>query len=487
MIVQRRIRPEDTSTASGGGKGAGTSAAILGVLVLALMVMQGLIGWFGLTVLQIPSIAVMLAVLPLMVLLGSRTARSFIALSAAVFAATLLLVEEPWPVVHEGITRALHFQAFVTAVFTLQEPALRSAMLRDVGLWLLSQPLRRRYTSIMLGTHLLALMMNLGSLVLIGSIAQTREGQGTGDSQEHALDRKQIPLAAIRGFSPSSMWSPLALPPAFVASFYPEVPILTVMVWGFGLSILMLAFSYLVMLGETRATLRRTAMIPASAAPRPPVPVGSLVMLALTVTLIFGTIETAARSIGMTVSTAVIFITPAAALIWLAIQCRGRPGEIVTGPGRNIVRIRLPQQTSETVVIVAAAFMGPMLLALLPFDNAIRLFGDAPVAPVFACLVFLGMVGTGLAGFNPVLTATVAVAVAGDPRSFGLDPLYLILIILTGWALTAQFSPFTTTSIVAARMFDTTPQRLTLVWNGMFFVLSTSLVALVILGVGFLA
>jgi hypothetical protein len=449
---------------------------ILGSLLLMIMLLVGLDGWFGMTWLRPASATLLLIVFIVVFFTGSAIARLFVSLSGVCAILTLIFVDAPHPVIWEGVRRALFFQAFMTAVFTLQEAALRSTMLHNIGLYLLGQPVQRRSIMVLLGTHVLSIMMNLGSLVLIGSIAQAHAKL----ESEHDIGQKQTALSALRGFAPSSMWSPLALPPVFISTLLPGIPMLTIISLGFAIAMFMLFISSIII----RIEIRRDGVCngPSSSSDIPPsTPSKSFAKLALTVVVIFTSIKIASIGMSISIATAVTLLIPAMSLVWLTFQCRGRISQLYAGPIRNVISTRLPQQASETSVIVAAGFMGPMLLALVPFDHIMGyiLAVQAPPSLVLSG-IFLAIIGLGLVGFNPILSITIAVAAISNPVALGISPLFLMMVLLTAWSLTAQLSPFTATCIVVGRLFNVSPTTLTLKWNAPFFVTSIVITILAI-------
>lgn len=459
-------------------------AIFLGVMLLFVMVMQGLVGWFSITWLNIPSALAVMVVIPLLVLNGGFVARTFIALSLICTLVTLLLLDSPGPVIWAGIVRALFFQAFMTAIFTLQEPTLRSAALRNIGRYLLHQPIRRRSAMIMLGTNLLTIMMNIGSLVLIGSIASADQ-KTDGDSDPSGEPKqKQIALATARGFSPASLWSPLALPPVFVASFYPGISIPRLMGFGFIIAMAQLGLGFIVMFSEmARLKQKSPALFLREVSPAR-FPVKSFGVLIFIVTLIFGTIETVVSLLDINVSNAVLLVIPVAAIVWLLVQSGWNLKVFLSGPVKNIVSIRLPQQAPETSVLVAAAFMSPMILALMPYDLITHYINAETISSsAFMALLFSSIVGLGALGISPIITITVAIALTGDPANFGLTSVQISLVLLSAWSLCAQLSPYVSSTIIIARIFSVNSRVLVFNWNGTFFVASTLLGIAVILAI----
>ena len=451
-------------------------ATFLGIMLLAVMFMQGLVGWFFFTSLQMVSAFVMLCIVPIVMLNGSNVARLFILLGLICSFVTYMIVDSPESVIWAGVKRAMFFQAFMTAIFTLQEATLQSSTLRNIGNYLLNQPLKRRSAMILLGTNFLAIMMNIGSLVLIGSIANNKSVKTANKQRE-----KQIALATTRGFSPTSLWSPLALPPVFLSSFYPDISTSMLMLYGFGISILLLILSYIVMLFELNILKSKQPELFHSNH-KPLFPTQSLGSLLAIVIAIFGTIQLVVHLLEIKVSTAVILVIPAISILWLLFQCRWNLHDFLIKPAKNIISIRLPQQAAETSILVSAAFMSPMILALMPYDFMALYINTDTISPsLFLTILFVGIIGFGAIGFSPIITITIAIAITGDPQNFGIDPLYFGLVLLTAWSLCAQLSPFTASTLVVARMFNTTPNNLVFKWNGMFFAISISIISLIIL------
>jgi len=446
---------------------------VVGALLITLMTLQGLSGWFGLEWVQLPSVGILLAIAIYTLFKGNKTARVFILIAVFCGILALALLDSPMPTIWDGIRRALFFQAFLTALFTLQEAALRSKMLHNIGHFLINQPVRRRSFLLVIGTNVMALMMNIGALVMIGSIAKASEATGQTNMKSDSLEKRQLPLAALRGFPPSSVWSPLALPPVFLATFYPDVELSTVMLYGVCVSVLLLLLSFLVISIEVWIAARSQQISePVHMAPTR-FPTQSVSTLAGTLVMIFGSIVFFSSLLDISVAISVILIIPATSVIWLLLMCRFNIKKFVQDPVRNMVCFRLPQTVSETSVIVSAAFMGPILLQVLPVEILADYIITNSIAPaLFAAVVFFGMIGAAMVGVNSVLSTTIALAVAGNPLAFGLEPIALILVILTAWALASQLTPFSTTAIMVSKMFDVAPAKLVFQWNGLLWALT---------------
>lgn len=438
----------------------------MGVLLLALMMLEGARACLHLDRAFLPSLCLMVAIVPYLMVQAGKVGRLFIMLSILMAGIAAMRLENSAEVLGEALSRAAFFQAFLTAVFTLQEAAYRSATINQIGLYLISQPLRKQSILTLLGTNAMALMMNMGSLVMIGALARDRaagnQPSGSGASQRSEMTA----VAAIRGFSPSAMWSPLALPPVFLSSLMSGVTPGEAMRVGFVLSMAVLIFSCLFTYLQGSIVLHRHA-VPTVDARR--LPLASMMRLALLLCGIFLAIYLATEELALSSSAAVMIIIPLTSCLWMVVGQGHSLTSLVTGPLRSMATIRLPRQAAETSVIVSAAFLGPVIVELFSIRVVAQAVQDANFSAfTLLSLAYLAVLALAMVGINPVLTTTLAVAVIADPAAHGVSPLALIAILSAAWAMAAQFSPYTGTATIIGRLFDIPAERLVLVRNGPF-------------------
>lgn len=445
-------------------------SAMIGILLICLVVFQGIDNWLDVTTLGLPSALIMIAIVPYLLVRGGKVGRLFVMLSLLTAAVALVRLEDAPALLKEALIRAAFFQAFLTAVFTLQEAASRSESINRVGLFLISQPLRKQSVLTLIGTNVMALMMNMGSLVMIGTLARDRMASDD-DGATGATERGWMTaVAAIRGFSPSVTWSPLALPPVLLSSLYAGVSLTETMMIGLAISLVIFVVSCLFTFGQATAILRKgtTPFVEALA-----LPVSSVAKLIALLITIFTAIYFSAHQLDMSTSAAVIVIIPVTSCLWLIFGLGHSIGTLIEGPLKNMVFQRLPSQAAETSVIVSAAFLGPVLVKLFPMQEAAQVVVSAHLTGAWLLsLIFLATIALAMIGLNPVLTSTLVVAIIGDPATFGVTPINVVAVLLTAWALAAQFSPYTGTAAIVSRMFNVSPVRLIFVQNGPFMVLS---------------
>ena len=448
--------------------------ALVGILLICLILFQAIQSWCRVEWMQIPSLIIMVAMVPYLILHGSKVGKVFVVLSIIIALVAFFRLSNAPEVLAAALLRAAFFQAFLTAVFTLQEAANRSTDINRVGLYLISQPLRKQSILTLLGTNLMALMMNMGSLVIIGALARDRmkndETRGTGTTERGWMTA----VAAIRGFSPSATWSPLALPPVFLSSLYLDLSLGHTMQVGFAISVIILTVSCLFTYLEASLILRRGGVPYVDAVPFPG---HSILKILLLLTGIFTSIYFIAHGLDISTSAAAFVIIPVTSCLWILLGRGYNISELINGPMKNMVFLQLPTQAAGTSVIVSAAFLGPVLVELLPMDQIAQAVLNMHLSAfTLMALVFITIMGLAMIGLSPVLTTTLAIAVIGDPSNFGLSPITIVAILLTAWALAAQFSPYTGTATIASRMFEVSVERLVLVRNGPFMVLTLILV-----------
>ena len=180
--------------------------AAAGLLVL-LTALVALSEW-GVSV---PPLARHLATLSVIVLLSLRVRVAQLAFVLAGIALTLWLIvsNADWQTITlAALDRAAFIAAFFTALATLRNVAATSPALRRAGGFLAAQPPGRRYAALSLGGHLFALLLNYGSILLLGSLA-THAAQSEASPVIRRHRTRRMLLAIQRGFISSLPWSPL--------------------------------------------------------------------------------------------------------------------------------------------------------------------------------------------------------------------------------------------------------------------------------------
>ncbi|MAZ02388.1 MAG: hypothetical protein CMN56_04555 [Sneathiella sp.] len=445
--------------------------SLQGILLISMCLASGFQGIFGLTWLKFPILAGMILFSLLVAISGSRVIRIFLVLGLLCFPLTFQYAEDVWHTLNEGAVRAQLFMSFITAIMVLREPAFRSQLLQAAGNIIVRQRQGRRVLMLLMGSHLFGLMMNMGSVVLLSSIASSRDREkgATG----HSIAQRQSALAIVHGFVATMMWSPLSLALVVVLSQVQGVTSSMITPLGLLGVLFFLALSFAVSQLEVR--LRRHRPELASTEQEETEMRGGasflkiLMRVILLVVVIFSTITAVSLGASVSVPVAVTLAIPLITFVWLMIQAHGDLGICLRGPLANTIFRTLPSQSSEVGILLVAGFMGPVLVALMPTADINAFLHSHHTPPgVIVLVAFFAIVAGGVVAINPLISVTIVLGVLADPTALGIHPLYLALSILGAWVVGSSLSPYTSVTIVTASMFGVKSTTLALVWNRLF-------------------
>lgn len=457
--------------------------SLQGFLLISITIASGFQGIFGMTWLKFPILAGMILFSMLVAISGSRVIRVFLLLGLLCFPLTFHYVEDAWRTLDEGAVRAQLFLSFIAAIMVLREPAFRSQLLQAAGKIIVQQRQGRRVFMLLLGSHLFGLMMNMGSVVLLGSIASSQRMEGTTGT---SYSQQQSALAIIQGFVTTMLWSPLSLALVVVLSQVPGVT--SSMITPFGLLGVLLLFALSFAVSQLEVWLRRNNPEAVSERAEGTDVRGGryflkiLMRVILLVVAIFSVITALSLVASVPVPVAVTLAIPVITLVWLMIQSHGDIADCFRGPVASAIFRTLPSQSSEVGILLVAGFMGPVLVALMPTADINAFLQSHHTPPgVIVLAAFFAIVAGGLLAINPLISVTIALGVLADPLALGINPLLLALSILVAWAIASALSPYTGVTIVTASMFGVKSTTLALVWNRLFGVIALTVCAGLIL------
>ena len=187
------IKPEYAQQEPSDGPRFGLLQSVLLLVVLMAVYLQTHAGASWLLVASGLAMALLAATV---MVGGNRIARISIVVGLVLAVGALFRMPAPGGVFLEGIGRAQLFCSFFTAILMLREPAFRSGLLRRVGTFLVNQGERRRFVYLLSGSHVFGLMMHMGAVVLLGSMAAMPQ-ENAGTRMEVAADRSQAAVAVI--------------------------------------------------------------------------------------------------------------------------------------------------------------------------------------------------------------------------------------------------------------------------------------------------
>ncbi|MEM9060629.1 MAG: hypothetical protein AAGD13_09220 [Pseudomonadota bacterium] len=381
-------------------------------------------------------------------------------------------------VTQTALDQAAFLMAFLFLISLVQEGAMTSRSVEQVGSYLAQQPGGRRYTGLYIGTNLMAVVFNLGTMSLLAPLIRRAELAGTGNPLTPVRARRQY-CAVLRGFAWSVVWSPTAISPLVLLTLIDGIERWRWIALGLLLSAIMLLVGW----AEDRWRWRHMSAAALGLPPQVPPPfptegVKRFAVVCVTLAGLTGLIMTAS---GRGVPASLIVACPLVLIGWLIVQAKRDPGRVEVNVGRRltaIAQVGLPQSATAAVVLACAGFVGQAGAALLPArEIADRIGLDDLPAWVFMLSTTLGVTLLSQFALSPVMMSVFFGAVLGSLPSLPADPTLTALAVATGWALSTTFSPFASGVIFLSRVSGHGGAKLTYNWNGPFSALSVIVLA----------
>ena len=394
-----------------------------------------------------------------------RKGRQGFILVAVVLTALAVYTLPDWSVtIENGLATAAFIAAFFTALSTLRNAAVTSPAIRRCGRYLSQQPPGRRYAALTVGGQMFALVLNYGSIVLLGSLAMANADRETNPEVRYHRTRRML-LAIQRGFTSTLAWSPLSFAVAITSALIPEATWVRALLPCLVTGAIVAGTGWLMdTLFKPRITGPRSPPEPSGDTAASVLPlIGLLAILGSSVMVLHLVFEV--RIIG-----AVIVAVPVIALLWIAIQ---QPrGEKLVAVGRRAgayVTRDLPGYRGEIVLLMMAGYIGTVGSQLLvPFVARMGL--DLSLLPSWLILVSLVWLIpiAGQIGMNPILAVSLIAPLLPDAASMGVTPLAVFVALTAGWTMTGASSPFTATTLMIGSFAGISATQVGLRWNGVY-------------------
>lgn len=402
-----------------------------------------------------------------------RAARKAFVYAGLALTFWLWLAGEDWLGIGlKGLDKAAFIAAFFTALSTLRNVAETSPSLRNAGNFLAAQPPGRRYAALTSGGHLFALLINYGSISLLGGLA-SQSARSEPDPLIREIRARRMLLAVQRGFISSLTWSPLAFAMAITTALIPNATWADAVVPG------LVSAAIILLTGWAMDTILK----PRLASPPPRVPIeGSwalLIPLLMLLALLAVLVLVIHFTVGLRVVGIVMVVVPAIAFVWAILQHNGPGPETALGTrARGFVFKELPGYRGEIVLLMMAGYIGTVGAPVLPpIVAALGLYPeDLPVWALLALFVWLIPL-LGQFGMNPILAVTLIAPIIPSPDAIGVSPSALVAAIAAGWALSGATSPFTATTLLIGSFGNVSATHVGLRWNGGYFLITAALLS----------
>lgn len=354
-----------------------------------------------------------------------------------------------------AVARAGPITALLASLALLGRAAGNSPDVLIASQFLATRAPQSRYLALGLGTHLFAILLNFGAVLLMTALLAQGRDQLTPESIRSST------LAILRGFAAMPFWSPLALSVVVTISILPGVAYSDLWHWGLGFAALYFAGGMFLERGPAispRGIVNGAEMVGVQRVSEPALSSGqssattALARVALRAIFLM-TVSFTLLSAGFPIVAAVLVASLTLALPWLAIQRRGgafSPPEMVSA-GRSMV--------NEIVTVGGAAFAGAAIVAGLSQASPVVSALSTPQAALAAALLPSLIVAGGAVALNPIVTASLLLGLLQTVwPPLALD--WLALGVIFGWGITAAGTPFTATVMIAARILDRPPEKL---------------------------
>ncbi|RFC63171.1 hypothetical protein DYI37_13440 [Fulvimarina endophytica] len=397
--------------------------------------------------------------------------RMFVCIGAGLAVIAIFTRGDWQDLIRAALGQGAFIATFFVALATLRSPAALSPAILRCGEYLASQPPGRRYMALNAGGHLFALILNYGSIQLLGGLTESIAGREPNKELGEIRNRRML-LAVQRGFCASLLWSPLAFAMAITTAIVPGATWSAAALFALGNAVVFSVIGWAL----------DTIVKPKYSGPRPERrdPDGTirdLKPLILLLTIIFSGVGIIELATGLKVVTVVMVFIPLIALGWLMIEAKEseRPGAQVRAEVERMAFVEIPSYRSEIVLLIMAGIIGSLGASLaVPLLQRSGLdLSTLPIWLIIAAPVWLIPL-FGQIGMNPILSVSLFAPILPNPEVIGVSPVAVVCAITAGWSLAGITSPFTATTMLVGRLGHTTAFRVGAFWNRAFFLVAAS-------------
>jgi hypothetical protein len=416
----------------------------------------------------------------------ANNARAMVALAAAMVAAAASTLAEPGRAVATSLDTGAFFATFFANQFFLREAARTSPLVHRCSTFFVNQTPGRRYALLTVGGYLFGIILNLGVLSLLGIMIIKRNSLAAagGSLVVREVRERRMVLALLRGFSVTTLASPLSISLAVMLTALPSLHWTSMLPLGMATGALVLALGWLY--DRLRAPNHLAHLVPPIEPKRDVAALLGITGLVLLVFFLAVAVETVAA---IPLSRAMLVSTPLVGLGWLAIQHRRYGPELAARlVGRRIVHKAaetFPNYRSEIAILSSAGFIGTLFSTLVPPE----LLGTVVAAPwlpaaLLPPLAAAAVIGPALVGVNPIVTVTILASALRTAPGLPVATEALALALMSGWCLSINSSALTASAMLLGELVGKPAETIVLRWNGWFTVLAYVAVSawLVLLG-----
>jgi hypothetical protein len=387
----------------------------------------------------------------------------------------------------EALSRGALFAALFTALSMLQAPAAGSGTLLRAGRMFIAQPPRRRYATLSLAGHLFGVVLNIGTLAMLGTMIRraTEPAPGAPACAGVPPERRRALIAMLRGFVTMPLWSPLSVAPAVLLAITPGMTYGAMALQALGVALAFFLVGW--------AMDARRAEAPAAAAPVADAPEGWRPMAGLLG--IIGLLVAAVLGVwaltGLQLPQAATLAIPPAALGWMLLRALRDGGDragrrSAARQGALQLARGLPRARREAVMMACAGFLSVAVPGLAPTEALAAALAGIPNVGLFLPVAVMALIVAGaMVGITPLVGLALLGAIVAGMPGLGIRPEVMLGAYMCGWSISAQTSPWTANTMMMGLAADVPPTAI-MRWNARYALVMLALSAAALIAAGLL-
>ncbi len=343
-----------------------------------------------------------------------------------------------WATLGEGVNRGAFFAFFLVAFALMGEVARSSPMIHRCGEVVVAQPPTWRYAVFTVASHIMSILVSMGTGNLLGTIIGTSTGgkAAEADPQLAQVRRRRMTTAVLRGMSTTALWSPTTLIVGILLTATPALRWGDVALNGVLVLVPLLFSGWLLdwLTRPKRLAIRPFTQYAGFKELVSFVPVVGLIVVLLIGALLLEYLLPVRQIIALLLSVIMV------ALGWLVLQNRGRGSGQALRAGAGRLQeswVDMLNRPYGEVVLVSLAGLLAALINLLvsPDDLGVLVEWAGLTEASTLILISLLVIVLGNVGITPLITIALAIESVWKIPGMDFDPALVFLCFTGTWSL----------------------------------------------------
>jgi hypothetical protein len=364
------------------------------------------------------------------------------------------------------------FTFFLIALGLLKEAALTSESVNLTGRALLQQKPVRRYALLTFTSHLLGILMSIGTINLLGTMIHRslHNNRNTIDVRINSARQRRMMLAVLRGFCSIPLWAPTSVTITLLVTTIPNLQWIDIIPYGLYLTLTLLLFG--IWLDHLQAPKHLQHLVPnisnnlSDLKVSYPIAIVVVMLAIVSGVLIF---MTSLRPIA-----AVLVSAPIVSAAWIFAQYRRTQNklnaiQLTVKRFTQDIFFKLPLQRSEIVFFAGSVLIGRLLLTVLDLDWFAQQLAHLDLSTAMILILSSWIIFiAALLFINPMISVTLVAGALSQLPNIENMPVTLALVMMVTWAVVIGSSPTTTSVRISAKITEISPFHMGVKWNGLY-------------------